>query len=115
VLWAGLSSGQLALFRVGSSGISMLPGRAAHPASAVLACAPFSSRRGLVSVAQSGHVCWWETTNFDLEWECERLLEDSDRSGAVAQAAINLDDSTLVVSEPQKTALTFGNHFLSFL
>lgn len=105
VLWAGLSTGAISLFRLGD-GVSTLPGRQAHSTS-VLAVIPFEGVQRVLSVARTGHLCWWEEGTFDLEWESTNLLEDNEGAGSVVSAALNLLDKTLVLSEHQRSSLTF--------
>ena len=100
VLWAGLASGVLSLFRLGE-GVSMLPGRQAH-SSSVLACVPFDGLDRVLTLSNSAHLCWWEEETFDLEWEKTDLL-----NGSQVNAALNLLDKTLVLSEKEKDALVF--------
>ena len=100
VLWAGLESGALALFRVGS-GISTLASRAAHQRP-VVAVAPFERARGCCSVSREGHLCWWNTEDYDLEWENQSLFGPGGLAAAVAAG-----EGALAVCEVDKAALTF--------
>jgi hypothetical protein len=100
VLWAGLESGALALFRVGS-GIATLACRAAHQRP-VAAVASFEAARGSCSVSRDGHLCWWSSEDHDLEWESRALFGPGGVAGAVAAG-----DGTLAICEVDKCALTF--------
>lgn len=57
----------------------------------------------MLSLARSGHLCFWEESSFDLDWETTSLLEEAAR----ADCALLLDESTLVLGEPRQPSLCF--------
>ncbi len=108
VLWVGLESGTLALFRIGG-GISAMPSRLAHR-SALVAVIPFTHAHRVCSLSRNGHLCWWSSEDNDLEWENKTIFEHG-RTDTVVSAAIGMSETFLAVCETGKSALALVNMF----